>query len=277
MRVYPLHHADGAVRMVQRMGRTALPSFPSLIHYPPPLPFALPVIADLQKICNNSDKTSITNRLAAFQHRAHLQKAATTSAGARSPDPRDGAPERGSHVRRHRSSASGDGAGRARDRRGWGIKGMGHFKTRTPCTYSKLTVSFLLLPEWPSFPCLSCFMPLSNIQARETRCSFCFSCVTVLLTVAAICSFCFSCVTVLLTVAAISARHMLPDRGRWGRLLLHFLVALLLPGAVPGASALVSSYKYVIKAIIIFSRNSGDTALRDAHFGLTNPCCPRCK
>jgi hypothetical protein len=112
----------------------------------------------------------------------------------------------------------------------------------TPCTYSKLTVDFLLLLERPSFRCSSCGLPWSNIKARETRDSFCLS-------------------FVWLTVADISARHMLPDRGSWGRLSLDLPAALLLPGAVPGASALVSfSCNNDIKPIIIFSRNSGGIA-----------------
>jgi hypothetical protein len=97
----------------------------------------------------------------------------------------------------------------------------------TPCTYSKLTVDFLLLLEWPCFRCSSCGLPWSNIKARETRDSFCLS-------------------FAWLTVADISARHMLPDRGTWGRLLLDLPAALLLPGAVSWASAIVSfsCYKY---------------------------------
>ena len=45
----------------------------------------------------------------------------------------------------------------------------------TPCTYSKLTVDFLLRLEWPFLMCSSLGLPWSNIKARETRESFCLS------------------------------------------------------------------------------------------------------
>jgi len=81
-------------------------------------------------------------------------------------------------------------------------------------------------------------------------------------------SFCLSFVTVWVADADISACHMLPERGSWGRLFFKLPVALLLPGVS------ISCYKYVIKSIIIYSRNSGGTALRYVHFGETNICCP---